>query len=140
LNQTVTQLKQGMNKPPQGEPNAAVADTAVGNAAASNHAARSLRVDKDVLTLPRENGDDTDIAAAAQRALDWAACPLDAVTATVRRGLVTLKGQVTRSYERNAAECAVRSLPGVVGVSNLMTLVNGQGRQPTRLVSSTISS
>jgi osmotically-inducible protein OsmY len=103
-----------MKKSPQGEP-------AI-NAAERDAAAGLLSMDEGVVFPPRKKRDDADIAATAERALHWAVCPLEAVTAKVQQGLITLRGQVTRNYERNAAECAVRSLAGVVGVNNLITL------------------
>jgi osmotically-inducible protein OsmY len=114
LSTTGIQFIQGMKKSPQWEPTT--------NAAESDAAAGLLSVDEGVVFPPREKRDDTDIATAAERALHWAVCPLEAVTAKVQQGLITLRGQVTRNYERNAAECAVRSLAGVVGVNNLITL------------------
>jgi osmotically-inducible protein OsmY len=66
---------------------------------------------------------DQDIAAAAVRALDWdASVPADRVRATVRSGWVTLEGTVDWQYQRRAAERAVRSLTGVRGVTNLITV------------------
>jgi len=66
---------------------------------------------------------DTDIAAAAARALTWDAfVPEDKVSVTVSNGWVTLKGEVDWEYQRRAAERAVRNLSGVRGVTNLITL------------------
>ena len=44
------------------------------------------------------------------------------ITAEVRNGAVTLSGQVTWNYQREAAGQAIRHLTGVVGLSNLITL------------------
>ena len=64
---------------------------------------------------------DTDIAAAATRALEWDAfVPPGGVKVTVSRGWVTLEGQVEWQYQKDAAERAVRRLIGVKGVSNLL--------------------
>jgi osmotically-inducible protein OsmY len=66
---------------------------------------------------------DTDIAAAAVRALAWDAfVPEDQVKVTVSNGWVTLKGEADWEYQRRAAERAVRSLSGVRGVTNLITV------------------
>jgi len=66
---------------------------------------------------------DADIAAAAARALQWdTLVPEDHVQATVSKGWVTLKGEVDWEYQRRAAERSVRSLAGVRGVTNLVTL------------------
>ncbi len=64
---------------------------------------------------------DTDIAAAATRALEWdAAVPADKVKVTVSKGWVTLEGEVNWEYQKQDAERAVRRLAGVRGVSNLI--------------------
>jgi len=44
------------------------------------------------------------------------------VTAKVHHGSVILEGQVSWNYQRNAAERAIRSLTGVVAVSNSIVL------------------
>src|ERR1700704_4083797 len=64
---------------------------------------------------------DTDIAAAALRALEWDAfIPSDKVKVTVSKGWVTLEGEVDWEFERNDAERVVRRLTGVRGVTNLI--------------------
>src|SRR6267378_197203 len=64
---------------------------------------------------------DADIAAAAARALEWDAfVPIDKIDVTVSKGWVTLKGEVEWQYQKQDAERAVRRLPGVKGVSNLV--------------------
>ncbi len=64
---------------------------------------------------------DADIAEAVANGLKWnSLVPDDAITFKVDHGWVTLKGQVSFDYERRAAERAVRYLPGVRGVSNLI--------------------
>jgi osmotically-inducible protein OsmY len=66
---------------------------------------------------------DTDIAKAAADALKWnVMVPSDRVTVKVRNGWVTLTGDVNWDFQRRAAERAVRQLPGVVGISNLITI------------------
>jgi osmotically-inducible protein OsmY len=66
---------------------------------------------------------DSDIASAAARALEWdTLVPTGAVKITVSNGWVTLRGTVEWEYQRRAAERAVRRLPGVVGISNLVTV------------------
>ena len=67
---------------------------------------------------------DTDIAAAAARALEWdVMVPADKIKVTVSKGWVTLEGEVEWQYQREAAERDVRRLVGVKGVSNLITIV-----------------
>lgn len=64
---------------------------------------------------------DEDIAIAAVNALKAnVSVPADRIKVTVNKGWVTLEGQVEWQYQRTAAESAVRYLPGVVGVSNLI--------------------
>lgn len=80
---------------------------------------RAIAVDLEVALAPEHRRDDTDIATMAQQALAWnAEVPRDAVRAVVDNGWVTLQGKVEWEYQRRAAEKAVRSLAGVVGISN----------------------
>jgi osmotically-inducible protein OsmY len=66
---------------------------------------------------------DSDIAAAALRAMEWDAfVPSDKVQVTVSNGWVTLKGEVEWQYQKQDAERVVRRLLGVKGVSNLITV------------------
>lgn len=66
---------------------------------------------------------DTDIAAAAVRALEWdAAVPADKIQVTVSKGWVTLRGDVEWQYQREDAERVVRRLSGVKGVTNLIVV------------------
>jgi osmotically-inducible protein OsmY len=64
---------------------------------------------------------DEDIAEEVVRALrsHVPATALD-ITATVRDGWVTLEGQVEWQYQKLAAEDAIRHLPAVKGVTNLI--------------------
>jgi osmotically-inducible protein OsmY len=64
---------------------------------------------------------DTDIAKAAADALKWnVMVPADKVTVKVRDGWITLTGEVNWDFQRRAAERAMRNLPGVRGISNLI--------------------
>jgi osmotically-inducible protein OsmY len=66
---------------------------------------------------------DEDIAAAAVGALrSNLAVPADKIKVTVSSGWVTLEGVVEWQYQKMAAESAVRYLPGVVGLSNQITV------------------
>jgi len=72
---------------------------------------------------------DPDIAEAVKRALEWGAIlPDNPVLITVCKGWVTLRGQVEWEwqYQRIDAECVVRRLKGVTGVTNLLS-VNPKG-------------
>jgi osmotically-inducible protein OsmY len=66
---------------------------------------------------------DADIAKAAADALKWnVMVPSDKVTVKVSKGWLTLEGELRWDYQRRAAERAVRDLPGVRGVSNLIRI------------------
>ncbi len=66
---------------------------------------------------------DEDIARATVRALaDHITVPRDRIKVTVRDGQITLEGDVEWQYQRQAAEAAVRNLPGVKGVINWITI------------------
>ncbi len=66
---------------------------------------------------------DDDIAAAAAQSIAWnASLPHNAVIAKVEKGWVTLTGQVGWHYQQEAAEHDVRSLRGVIGVTNSISL------------------
>ena len=66
---------------------------------------------------------DEDIAKAAVNALKSnILVPNDKIKVTVRNGWVELEGQVEWQFQKTAAESAVRYLPGVTGVTNLVTV------------------
>jgi osmotically-inducible protein OsmY len=66
---------------------------------------------------------DPDIARAAVDALKWhIAVPADRIKVKVDKGWLTLEGDVDWHFQREAAERAVRSLTGVKGVTNLITV------------------
>lgn len=66
---------------------------------------------------------DADLAYMAQAALAWVhSLPAGQVTARVEAGWLTLSGQVRWHYQRQDADHCVRNLPGLAGVSNLITL------------------
>lgn len=67
--------------------------------------------------------DDVDIARDATTVLEHSeTVPLGSVAAAVRHGTVKLTGTVTWQYQREALGKAMAALPGVHGVSNLVTL------------------
>ena len=66
--------------------------------------------------------DDPDIAAAVAATLKWNVSVPNDVKATVEHGWVTLEGDVDWTFQRRAAERAVRDLIGVRGVTNLIGL------------------
>ena len=66
---------------------------------------------------------DPDIARAAVDALRWnVSVPHDRIKVKVEKGWVTLEGDVDWYFQREAAARAVRSLIGVRGVTNLITV------------------
>lgn len=66
---------------------------------------------------------DEEIARSALNALKSnLSVPFDKIKLTVGKGWVKLEGEVEWNYQREAAERAVRYLPGVTGVSNLITV------------------
>jgi osmotically-inducible protein OsmY len=66
---------------------------------------------------------DPDIARAAVDALRWnISVPADRLKVKVEKGWVTLEGDVDWSFQKEAAERAVRSLTGVRGVTNLVAV------------------
>ena len=83
---------------------------------------RALALELDVKLAPSHQRSDSEIAAAAEDALTWSAQVPAGISLKVEQGWVTLKGDVEWEYQRNAAARAVRSLKGVVGVSNSIVL------------------
>jgi osmotically-inducible protein OsmY len=66
---------------------------------------------------------DEQIATACVNALKMhPAVPEDRITVTVRKGWVTLEGDIEWEYQKIEAENAVRYLSGVLGVTNLITV------------------
>jgi osmotically-inducible protein OsmY len=66
---------------------------------------------------------DDEIAAAALSRLSWdSAVPKDAVKVKVEKGYVTLTGQVDWHYQLESAAAMIRSLGGVIGVSNQLSI------------------
>ena len=64
---------------------------------------------------------DEDIAAAAVNALKSnLSIPSDKIKVIVSDGLVKLEGEVEWQFQKDAAARAVRYLPGVIGVTNLI--------------------
>jgi osmotically-inducible protein OsmY len=83
---------------------------------------RTVALDLTVKILADHARSDSEIAAATQSALKWNVCVPNTVTASVSQGVVTLEGNVTWNFQREAAERAVRYLLGVVSVYNAITL------------------
>lgn len=96
---------------------------AVEHAVQRVHGVKAVAVEMHVHLVPSLERSDADIALAARRALDWSVLVPDGhVQITVENGWLTLTGEVTWAYEREAAERCVRDLIGVVHVNNLITV------------------
>jgi osmotically-inducible protein OsmY len=52
--------------------------------------------------------------------------PRDHLSVDVEDGWVTVSGTVDLPYQRSSAEFDARSVPGVVGVTNLIRLIDAQ--------------
>ncbi|NPD66801.1 BON domain-containing protein (plasmid) [Lichenicola cladoniae] len=66
---------------------------------------------------------DGEIAAAAVERMAWdVVIPRDAVKIKVEAGWVTLSGEVDAYHQKNAAEREIRSLIGVIGLSNQIVI------------------
>ncbi len=79
----------------------------------------ALAVELEVKLPGTSERNDSDIARAAENALDWdITVPVDRVRVTVEHGWLTLDGEVDSQYQKQSAEEAVYGLTGVKGVSN----------------------
>ncbi len=83
---------------------------------------RAVAQDLTVKVLGKHKRGDAEIAAAVLETIKWDTSIPDAVTASVRDGVVTLAGVVDWNFQRDAAERAVRYLTGVTSVKNALTL------------------
>jgi osmotically-inducible protein OsmY len=66
--------------------------------------------------------DDAELGEMIARTLRWNALLPDTIEAEVRKGVVTLKGEVEWNYQRHTAERAVRDITGVRSVINLIAV------------------
>lgn len=84
---------------------------------------KGFALEIDVKLAPGHQRDDVEIAAAAESAFKWhALIPSEGLHVKVESGFVTLEGEVDWDFQRINAEKAVRSLTGVRGVVNNITL------------------
>jgi osmotically-inducible protein OsmY len=87
------------------------------------HGVKAVANDIEVRLPSSAERTDTDIAAAATRALEWDAfVPIEKLDVTVSKGWITMRGEVEWQYQRQDAERVVRRLSGVRGVTNLITV------------------
>jgi osmotically-inducible protein OsmY len=85
---------------------------------------QALAVELEVVLPNSTERTDSDIAEAAQSALEWTApVPPGRVQVMVERGWLTLQGKVDSEYQRSNAEFAVRGLIGLKGISNEISVL-----------------
>ena len=86
---------------------------------------KGLAVEIDVVLPGPSKRSDADVARTAAQGLEWnALVPKNRIKIMVEYGWITLTGEVDYQYQRMAAESALRSLLGVVGISNQITVKN----------------
>ena len=84
---------------------------------------KAIALELDVKLSFDHQRSDTDIAVSAEQTLKWSILvPVEAIRLTVDHGSVTLQGEVEWDYQRRSAEKAIRTLMGVVEISNEITL------------------
>lgn len=84
---------------------------------------KAIALELDVRLAPEHVRSDTDIAQSCEAALRWnTTTPRDRIQITVDHGCVTLQGEVDWDFQRRSVEKAIRSLMGVVGINNEITL------------------
>ena len=84
---------------------------------------RAVANDLEVRPIFPAQPNDTEIAQAVLRALEWdVAVPHELIKTRVAAGVVTLEGQVESWYQRQATEKAVRGLRGVTGIVNHISI------------------
>jgi osmotically-inducible protein OsmY len=102
-----------------GHPSSHAEKYAIERAAQRVKGVKALAIEMPVKLTSDYERTDADIAMAVERAMEWnVLVPDDKIHPMVENGWVTLNGEVEWDYQRRAAEFAVRSLLGVVGVSN----------------------
>jgi osmotically-inducible protein OsmY len=88
----------------------------------------------EVRLAPGDEQTDVELAESIARALEMdSLVPDDKVKVSVSGGWVTLRGEVDWDYQRKEAQRAVRTLTGVKGVSNLITVRPRTGPSPDEL-------
>lgn len=93
--------------------------TAAENATLRVHGVRAIASEIDVRYPGEGKTDDDEIAKRVLNVLKWnVVVPDDVVRVTVRKGVVTLVGELPWHFQKVEAENAVRKLSGVVGIIN----------------------
>jgi osmotically-inducible protein OsmY len=83
---------------------------------------RTVAQDLTVKVLDDHVRNDSEIATAVQNTLTWDVIVPKAVSAVVRGSVVTLEGEVTWNFQREAAVRAIRYITGISSVRNLISL------------------
>ena len=84
---------------------------------------KALAIEMDVKLPESSKRTDADIARSVENVLQWTTyVPKDSFKVMVESGWVTLSGEVTWEYQRQAAENGVRYLMGVTGVSDQIVI------------------
>ena len=79
--------------------------------------AKAIAVELDVVPAGEHKRNDTEIAVAAEQALNWnTSIPQGMVKIMVEKGWVTLTGELDWNFQRRAVERSIRPLKGVVGI------------------------
>jgi osmotically-inducible protein OsmY len=74
-----------------------------------------------------------DVRLSVLNALHWdLAVPRDRLNVDVENGWVTVSGMVDLPYQKTCAESDARSVPGVVGVTNLIRLAETETTKARR--------
>ena len=74
-----------------------------------------------------------DVRVRVLNALHWdLAVPRHRLNVDVENGWVTVSGMVDLPYQRSCAESDAKSVPGVVGVINLIRLTDAQSEEPAQ--------
>ena len=72
-----------------------------------------------------------DVRVRVLNALYWdLAVPRDRLNVDVENGWVTVSGMVDQPYQRSCAESDAKSVPGVVGVTNRIRLMDAPRAKP----------
>lgn len=84
---------------------------------------RAVALELEVRPAAAHRRSDSEIAQAAEHMLAWhALVPKDQIQVTVEHGWITLRGELEWEHQRRSAEKALRTLPGLTGLTSLITL------------------
>jgi osmotically-inducible protein OsmY len=86
------------------------------------HGVRAVADELEVRLPQPFKRNDTEIAEEISRQREWNSLIPQAVSAEVKNGAVTLRGEVEWAFQRDAAEQGIRHLSGVRGVTNSITV------------------